>query len=513
MERDNQGRFGSVTEQQLQRIVDGATPQTTQRTTRFWLSVFNRYCEEKKLVVDLAKCTASELNDVLKFFYVEVRNAEGKTYQRSSLCSLRAAIQRHLKDLKRPINIFNDKEFDFSNAIFNSNIKHLHQRGQLLATQHKPALGEEDLAKALRYFYDHSNDPVNLLYATWFFITLHLGLRGKEVQGRLQRSDFDFITDATGVSCLKLSTAFSTKNHQATSAEVSTGRITHPQQLAIVKKLFDKMNPNNDYIFQRARDNFKIDDKTWYVNSPLGHNTLANMMRRISKAAGLSMSYSNHSVRATTCTVLKAVGFSDREVATVSGHRNLQSLSSYSRPTEEQRIAMSSALDNYGPGVREGKESNESFAEKRCMPAAAASDSPSADGSAAGAKKKVTSLADVFTMEELRELSAREGLPVPPFCQPAAQPLTSAAVNTDHPTWSAHPADQQVARRGLEPVSIPDFALTPADSSDFDLSLDDIDALVATEEAHELQQSLFDCGNATFSNCTFNITFTLPRRS
>ena len=168
MEEGKSKRFGSVTEQQLQQIVDGSTPENTKRTTRFWLSVFKRYCDEKKIALDLSSCTSAELSNVLKFFYVEVRNSDGKTYQRSSLASVRAAIQRRLKDLRRPINVYKDKEFEFANSIFQANIKDLHQRGQLQATQHKPALREEDLGRVVEYLYSNTDDPINLAYGAWF---------------------------------------------------------------------------------------------------------------------------------------------------------------------------------------------------------------------------------------------------------------------------------------------------------------------------------------------------------
>ena len=509
MEEGKSKRFGSVTEQQLQQIVDGSTPENTKRTTRFWLSVFKRYCDEKKIALDLSSCTSAELSNVLKFFYVEVRNSDGKTYQRSSLASVRAAIQRRLKDLRRPINVYKDKEFEFANSIFQANIKDLHQRGQLQATQHKPALREEDLGRVVEYLYSNTDDPINLAYGAWFFITLHLGLRGCEVQCRLQRTDFQFATDSSGVRCIKLSTAFSTKNHQSSADEVSTGRITHPNQVAIIQKLFDKMNPKNERIFQRAKATFKVEEECWYVNSPLGQNTLAGFMGRISDAAQLSMRYSNHSVRATTCTVLKAVGFSDREVATVSGHRNLQSLSSYSKPSEDQRVAMASAIDTYG---RDGKQCP--MAQKR---------TPQANTHLPAAKRSnpapPASIADCFSVDELLDLCAKEGLsqsylPIaaPPHQGRAPSSIAAPQHQARAPSSIAAPSNQARTPSSIAAAPAPDLALLPGVGGDFDLSLEDIDALVATEEAHELQQSLFDCGNATFSGCTFNITFTLPPR-
>ena len=50
-------------------------------------------------------------------------------------------------------------------------------------------------------------------------------------------------------------------------------------------------------------------------------------------------------VRATTITKLCAAGVNDRDVAGVSGHRNVASLASYQRRLEQQLSRMASVLD------------------------------------------------------------------------------------------------------------------------------------------------------------------------
>ena len=54
-------------------------------------------------------------------------------------------------------------------------------------------------------------------------------------------------------------------------------------------------------------------------------------MKEISIAAELSQTYTNHSIRATTITILDDKGYEARHIKTVSGHRSDSSLKSYRR--------------------------------------------------------------------------------------------------------------------------------------------------------------------------------------
>jgi len=78
---------------------------------------------------------------------------------------------------------------------------------------------------------------------------------------------------------------------------------------------------------------------------PLGKNTLAHMLKTICNQAGVMTDYSNHSIRATSITVLDVRKFSNRDIMSVSGHKSESSLKSYtSRVSTERKHEMSNAL-------------------------------------------------------------------------------------------------------------------------------------------------------------------------
>ena len=104
-----------------------------------------------------------------------------------------------------------------------------------------------------------------------------------------------------------------------------------------MKPYLEKINPNCSAFFQHPKANFSPEDDVWFEQRPLGVNTLANMMKNISKAAILSRIYTNHSIRATAITLWSNAGVPNRHIMCISGHRNEQSLAHYnSRPSVSQ---------------------------------------------------------------------------------------------------------------------------------------------------------------------------------
>ena len=73
------------------------------------------------------------------------------------------------------------------------------------------------------------------------------------------------------------------------------------------------------------------------------------MMKTISEAAGLSKKYTNHYLRVTAISVLSAQGVEDRDICSVSRHKNPGRLKPYCPgPDDEKRFSMSSKLHGHG---------------------------------------------------------------------------------------------------------------------------------------------------------------------
>lgn len=113
------------------------------------------------------------------------------------------------------------------------------------------------------------------------------------------------------------------------------------------KEYIKKLHPECDDLWQRPRESYKLTDSVWYCCSPLGKNSLSQMMPRISTLAGLSCRYTNHCIRATSISTLDRAGFEARHIIWASGHTSEKSVKSYAcRLTETTKRQMSDALNN-----------------------------------------------------------------------------------------------------------------------------------------------------------------------
>ena len=99
-------------------------------------------------------------------------------------------------------------------------------------------------------------------------------------------------------------------------------------------KYIRRLNENCCKLFQQPNNNKENDQ--YYSAVPLGHNRLGSMMPILSIKAGLSVKYTNHSLRATTVHVLDAAQVPSRHIMTVTGHKSESSLKTYTGYTDEK---------------------------------------------------------------------------------------------------------------------------------------------------------------------------------
>lgn len=137
-------RFASLTEQDIEKIVEDKNSQNTKRSTKVAKELFADYAKEKKLREPEEK---KELAQTLKTFYVEARKKDGSFYSMGSLETLRFGLNRHFKST-RGIDIINDVEFNEANKVFTAQCVQLKKDGQA-KVQHKPPILDDDLKKTV----------------------------------------------------------------------------------------------------------------------------------------------------------------------------------------------------------------------------------------------------------------------------------------------------------------------------------------------------------------------------
>ena len=110
-----------------------------------------------------------------------------------------------------------------------------------------------------------------------------------------------------------------------------------------------KLNPECDAFFQQPKKQTTEGHLAWYERREVGINTIGNIMKALSKHAQLSREYTNHSIQATSVTILDQCGFKARHIMCISGHtcKNETSIRSYASKTSDGiKLAMFSSLSN-----------------------------------------------------------------------------------------------------------------------------------------------------------------------
>ena len=179
---------------------------------------------------------------------------------KASLLGCRAALQRHLAEIRSDINIFNDPAFRSANNALDGHLKKLAREGSLKPVVHKETINANDLELLTAYFKTHNN-PVTLTEEVWFYITYHFCLRSAEMQAMLRVDDLLEKEEENGQSYFVLSTAYSSKNHQGGLVgreKVSDGRIQSPRQVRALKKLISLIDPRTSWLFQMAKKRYTL---------------------------------------------------------------------------------------------------------------------------------------------------------------------------------------------------------------------------------------------------------------
>ena len=85
-----------------------------------------------------------------------------------------------------------------------------------------------------------------------------------------------------------------------------------------IKAYLSHLNPEVDALFQRPKDasvRFSPEeDSIWFERKVLGHNTLENILKNMTQRAGIQPYFTNHSLGATTVTVLSSVKVETRQI-------------------------------------------------------------------------------------------------------------------------------------------------------------------------------------------------------
>ncbi|KAK3729205.1 hypothetical protein QZH41_002770 [Actinostola sp. cb2023] len=231
--------------------------------------------------------------------------------------SLRFGLNRHFK-ATQGTDIINDIVFCEANKVFLAKCVDLKRQG-LAKVVHKPAILENDLRKLYECGVFSLVDPKTLQNKVFFEIMLFYCRRGRQNLRELKVTDFSFSCDDKGSRYVCKTGDELTKNRREDDDGFEGGLMYEKPgpncPVASLELYIKHLNPRNQFLFQRPKKDAKIGiDEICYDNMVVGERMLGEKMKTISREAKLSKIYTNHSIRATSVTILDSSGFEARHI-------------------------------------------------------------------------------------------------------------------------------------------------------------------------------------------------------
>ena len=196
-----EGRFVSVysVEEFILEQENKNTAQKTERDVRL-LERFLKTKDEDRKIEDIP---AAELNEFISEFVISVRTKDGNKYEPTSLRSLMASFERHLKKKGYSASIINDLVFEKTRKVLQSKQKQLKKQGKGNKPKASVALTTEELKILYEKGLLGMCSPEALLNTLWLNNTLHFGFRGCKEHRDMCWGDVKLHKTANGVEYLE----------------------------------------------------------------------------------------------------------------------------------------------------------------------------------------------------------------------------------------------------------------------------------------------------------------------
>lgn len=319
-------RFANLTDAEIENIEANQDSKSTKKVVEKAVRAFQAYLKEKGQDIAFESFATMDLDTALKNFYANARTIKGDLYKLSSFNQMKYGLHKYL--LGKGIDT-STVAFTKSNETFKAMKKDL-MRNWKGDVKHRTPISATDLKK----LYQHKLafnvlTPVGLQQKVMFEIILFMCRRGRENLRNMTKDFYGIFQDEDGREYVQQQLSELDKNHdenRRSSETTGEGRMygipgAPACPVASFKKYVGKLHPECNSLWQRPLDSFLPEADIWYCNSPVGQNMTQTFMPRLSKFASLSETYTNHSIRATSITLMDNAGIEARHIMRVSGHR------------------------------------------------------------------------------------------------------------------------------------------------------------------------------------------------
>lgn len=341
-------RFAHIGEKELLEIENSRLSQKTKYNDAYVERLMLEYCQEKTILLNEDK---GQLDDLLSAFIASVRTKHGELFTTGSLSNIYHAVARIILK-KFNFDIRNDPNMTKVQRML-KNMKAISKKNGKGLVQHTDVIAKDDLRIIGTM---NSDSPVLLQYKVWITLQLHFAKRGCENGDKMKKSALVYNKNEKGQDYITLKDNL-TKNHRECDNSASYGGVLMSTgdahcPVKMITLYLAKLHPSNEFLWQRPLQQYRDEDPWWYCDSKVGVNTIRTFMPNISTILKLSKRYTNHSVRATSITLLGEI-YEDTDVQAISGHKSSSSLAIYKKVSLQKKAKMSHTLhDTFSGGIQ-----------------------------------------------------------------------------------------------------------------------------------------------------------------
>ena len=191
-------RFAEASESEINKFKEKSKNDNMKKATNNWISTYRNWAKYRGVSLNIEKVPVFELNKTLEIFFAEIKKKDGSDYEPTSLASMQAALDRHLKENGYLVSIISDRQFKGSRDVLEGKARLLHESGM----GKKPNKAESITKPEEEILWECGQlgieSPRSLINTLWFLFTQHFGLRGRQEHHSMCIQDFAFKLDDEG---------------------------------------------------------------------------------------------------------------------------------------------------------------------------------------------------------------------------------------------------------------------------------------------------------------------------
>ena len=175
--------------------------ENTVERTGFWLSVWKKWCIEKKITDEIENYEPAELKTLFEHFYAEVKNKQGEDYEPESLKVMIASLDRHFKNKGYSLSIVyvHDRKFSSSKQLLEGKAKQLCLAGRVKRPTKLDKYQSRKKKFSERVEKWEVITPKSLFQTMWWLLTQHIRLCGRQEHHGMRLEDFRIMNGDDGL--------------------------------------------------------------------------------------------------------------------------------------------------------------------------------------------------------------------------------------------------------------------------------------------------------------------------